>query len=166
MADGLFTRIARLFDVKAFQDLSVLIAGCGSGGGQVALQLAMSGVSNFVLVDMDTLEIENVIRHVCGIRYRGWAKTKALADVLKDRNPDIRIRPFDEDLLTWRSLRDEVESASVVVVGTDNEPSRYRLNQVCVETATPFTVGRVFTRGIGGEVYAYRPATGRMPGLP
>ena len=46
------------------------------------------------------------------------------------------------------------------MVGTDNEPSRYRLNETCVETATPFTVGRVFTRGIGGEVYSYRPGSG------
>ena len=42
-------------------------------------------------------------------------------------------------------------------MGTDNEPSRFRLNEVCVQTETPFTVGRVFTRGIGGEVYSYRP---------
>ena len=51
--------------MEAFRDLWVLIAGCGSGGGQVALQLVMSGVRKFILVDMDKLEIENVIRHVC-----------------------------------------------------------------------------------------------------
>ena len=157
MNDQLFARIDRLFDVGAFQDLSVLIAGCGSGGGQVAQQLVMSGVRQFVLVDKDELEVENVIRHVCGNRYLGWRKTAALADVLRDRNPKVQVREFDEDLLGWRGLEDEVASASVVVLGTDNEPSRYRINEVCVETATPFTVGRVFTRGIGGEVYAYRP---------
>ena len=156
----LFTRIERLFDVEAFADLPVLIAGCGSGGGQVALQLAMSGVRQFTLVDKDELEDENVIRHVCGIRYIGWRKTAAVADVLTDRNPRIEIREFDCDLMEWPELGEEVARASVVVVGTDNEPSRYRLNEVCVEKQTPFTVGRVFTRGIGGEVYSYRPGTG------
>ena len=159
MNDRLFARIDRLFDVGAFQDLSVVIAGCGSGGGQVAQQLVMSGVRNFVLVDKDKLEVENVIRHVCGNRYLGWRKATALADVLRDRNPKVQVREFDEDLLGWQGLEDEVASASVVVLGTDNEPSRYRVNEVCVKTATPFTVGRVFTRGIGGEVYAYRPGT-------
>ena len=158
--EGLFARVERLFDVEAFRDMWVLIAGCGSGGGQVALQLAMSGVRRFVLVDVDVLELENVIRHVCGLRYVGWRKTAALADVLRDRNPEVEVRAFDEDLLGWQGLEDEVERVSVVVIGTDNEPSRYRLNEVCVETATPFTVGRVFTRGIGGEVYSYRPGTG------
>ena len=156
---GLFTRVERLFDVEAFRDLWVLIAGCGSGGGQVALQLAMSGVRKFILVDMDKLEVENVIRHVCGLRYVGWRKTTALADVLRDRNPEVEIRAFDEDVLEWPGLEDEIERASVVVIGTDNEPSRYRLNEACVKAGTPFTVGRVFTRGIGGEAYAYRHGT-------
>ena len=157
MTDRLFARIERLFDVRAFKDLSVLIAGCGSGGGQVAQQLAMSGVRNFILVDKGEIEVENVIRHVCGLRYLGWQKTAALADVIRDRNPQVEVSMFDEDILRWRGLKDEVERASVVVVGTDNEPSRYRLNEVCVQTETPFTVGRVFTRGIGGEVYSYQP---------
>ena len=158
--DGLFARVERLFDVEAFKDMWVLIAGCGSGGGQVALQLAMSGVRKFILVDKEELAIENVIRHVCGLRYIGWRKTAALADVLRDRNPEVAVRTFDEDLLGWSGLEDAVELASVVVIGTDNEPSRYRLNEACVKAATPFTVGRVFTRGIGGEVYSYRPGTG------
>lgn len=157
MKDQLFARIERLFDVRAFADLWVLIAGCGSGGGQVAQHLAMSGVRKFILVDRDELEVENVIRHPCGLRYLGWRKTAALADVMKDRNPQVEVRMFDEDVLRWKGLEKEIEHATVVVVGTDNEPSRYRLNEVCVETRTPFTVGRVFTRGIGGEVYAYRP---------
>ena len=160
MKERLFARIERLFDVEAFEDLSVLIAGCGSGGGQVALQLAMSGVRKFVLADKDELEVENVIRHVCGLRYLGWRKTAALSDVLSDRNPQVEIKEFHGDLMDWPELTEEVERSSVVVVGTDNEPSRYRLNEICVQTATPFTVGRVFTRGIGGEVYSYRPRTG------
>ena len=160
MQERLFVRIERLFDVEAFTEASVFIAGCGSGGGQVALQLVMSGVRKFVLLDKDQLEPENVIRHVCGIRYLGMRKTAALADVLRDRNPQVEVKEVDEDLLGWRGLQDEVERASIVVIGTDNEPSRYRLNEVCVDTKTPFTVGRVFTRGIGGEVYAYRPGSG------
>lgn len=160
MSDRLFARIRPLFDVGAFDDATVMIAGCGSGGGQVALQLAMSGVKQFILVDHDKLEAENVIRHVCGIRYLGWQKTAALADALRDRNPQVEAREVDVDVLEWASLREQVERATVVVVGTDNEPSRYRLNEVCVETLTPFTIGRVFTRGIGGEVFAFRPGLG------
>jgi molybdopterin/thiamine biosynthesis adenylyltransferase len=160
MTDPLFARIEQLFDVGAMSKARVLVAGCGSGGGAVALQLAMSGVKNFALADNDTLDIENVIRHVCGRRYVGQRKVAALADVLLDRNPSLEITPLDEDLETWSGLDVEVNRADVVILATDNEPTRYRLNQSCVAAKKPFVIGKVFTRGIGGEVFGYRPHAG------
>ena len=158
--DRFFSRVSKLFDVQAFAHLRVLIAGCGSGGGQVASELVMSGVKNFVLVDNDVLEPENVIRHVCGIRYLGQKKTEALSDVLKDRNPLAKVQNCNADLLSWDGLEAEIQQADVVVLATDNEPSRYRVNEICVNKRVPFVVGRVFTRGIGGEAFAYRPGQG------
>ena len=160
MEDRLFSRISGLFDVHAFEDVRVLIAGCGSGGGQVALQLVMSGVKDFVLIDNDVLEPENIIRHVCGIRYLGQKKIEALGDVLRDRNPQVNIRGYDVDILAWDRLETAVRKSDAVILATDNEPSRYRINEICVATRTPFAVGRVFTRGIGGEAFSYRPEGG------
>ena len=37
--DAAFSRLAKLFDVGLLKDARVLIAGCGSGGSQVTLQL-------------------------------------------------------------------------------------------------------------------------------
>jgi hypothetical protein len=159
-ADRTFERIDALFDLSFFKDIKVLIAGCGSGGGSVALQLVMSGVKNFVLIDEDTIGVENVIRHVCGRRYVGWKKVAALADVLKDRNPEVDIRSIDANLMKFPGLGDEILQSDVVILATDNEPTRYLLNQLCVEHKKPFIVGKVFTRGIGGEVFAYRPGEG------
>jgi molybdopterin/thiamine biosynthesis adenylyltransferase len=160
MTDPLFSRIEQLFDIGAMSKARVLIAGCGSGGGAVALQLAMSGLKNFALADNDTLDIENVIRHVCGRRYVGQRKVAALADVLLDRNPNLEITLLDHDLETWSGLDAEVDRTDVVILATDNEPTRYRLNQCCVAAKKPFVIGKVFTRGIGGEVFAYRPHAG------
>lgn len=158
--DRLFARIQNLFDVDAFSNLRVLIAGAGSGGSQVALQLGLSGVRHFSLIDKDELEVENVIRHVCGIRYLGQRKVDALRDVLLDRNPEIEARPYHEDIETWDGLEAEVRQSDVVVLATDNDATRYQLNQLCVDNQTPFVVGRVFTRGIGGDVFTYRPGSG------
>src|SRR5262249_54342184 len=137
-----------------------LIAGCGSGGSQVALQLAMSGIRRFALFDRDVLEAENVIRHACGGRYVGQRKVDALADGLLGRNPTIEIEKHEADLMECADLAEHVQRSSVVVLATDNEPTRYRLNQFCVDGQKPFVVGRVFTRGIGGEVFSYRPGEG------
>lgn len=57
-------------------------------------------------------------------------------------------------------LADDIGRASVVVLATDNEPTRYAINEICVANKVPFVVGRVFTREIGGEVFAYRPEVG------
>jgi molybdopterin/thiamine biosynthesis adenylyltransferase len=156
----LFERIERLYDVGVIGQAKVLVAGCGSGGSQVSLQLAMSGIRNFALYDNQTLGEENVIRHACGLRYVGWNKTEAVADLLKDRNPDIKAELHNMDLMTVPDLEDRVSDASIVILATDNDPSRYRLNEACLRTSTPFVAGRVFTRGIGGEVFAYRPKEG------
>jgi molybdopterin/thiamine biosynthesis adenylyltransferase len=155
--DQLFARIAPLFDVGLLGDARVLIAGCGSGGGQVALQLAMAGIRKFSLFDSDILEPENVIRHVCGRRYLGQLKVDALADVLLDRNPGLEIERHSGDLMVCADLAEHVRRSSVVVLSTDNDRTRYRLNQLCVENKIPFAIGKVFTRGIGGEVFNYRP---------
>jgi molybdopterin-synthase adenylyltransferase len=155
--DPAFARLAGLFDVGLLGDAKVLIAGCGSGGSQVALQLVMSGIRNFTLIDNDVLEIENVIRHACGRRYLGQRKVDALEDLLRDRNPEIAVAKHDVDLMSEAGLAELIRNSSVVVLATDNDATRYKVNQLCVELAKPFVTGRVFTRGIGGEVFAYHP---------
>jgi molybdopterin-synthase adenylyltransferase len=158
--DRTFARIAALFDIEQFADVRVLIAGCGSGGSAVALALAMSGIRNFTLIDRDTLEVENVIRHACGRRYLGAKKVHALTDVLLDRNPSASISAIDADLMSYSPLAAEIARSDVTVLATDNDSTRYLVNELCVNSRVPFVVGRVFTRGIGGEVFAYRPPEG------
>jgi len=160
MNDRTFERIESLFDIASFANVRVLVAGCGSGGASVALQLVMSGIRNFTLIDNDILGPENVIRHVCGLRYIGQKKVDAVADVLLDRNPKTNITKIDADIMSHPGLASEIAMADVVVLATDNEPTRYAVNDLCVRNRIPFVVGRVFTRGIGGEVFAYRPPDG------
>jgi len=158
--DRTFERIESLFDVELFEPVKVLILGCGSGGASVALQLVMSGIRNFTLMDRDVLGPENVIRHVCGSTFVGRKKVDAVAEVLRDRNPKVNIETIDCDILNYPRLAAEIVEADVVVLATDNEPSRFVVNEICVRNNIPFVVGRVFTRGIGGEVFAYRPENG------
>jgi hypothetical protein len=158
--DRIFERIESLFDIELFEDVKVLVLGCGSGGASVALQLVMSGIRNFTLMDRDLLGPENVIRHVCGRSFIGRKKVDAVADVLRDRNPNVDVATIDGDIMNCQNLAVEIIKADVVVLATDNEPSRYTVNEICVQNNIPFVVGRVFTRGIGGEVFAYRPASG------
>ncbi len=158
--DKTFERIKSLFDIQLFAPVKVLVAGCGSGGGSVALQLVMSGIRNFVLIDKDTLGPENVIRHVCGKKFVGKKKTDALEEIFLDRNPSVKVKKIEADLMSFPGLETEIKECDVVVLATDNEPTRYKINEICVKNDVPFVVGRVFTRGIGGEVFNFRPGSG------
>ena len=160
--DRTFERIESLFDIKLFADVRVLVGGCGSGGASVALNLVMSGIRNFTLIDRDVLGPENVIRHVCGRSFIGKKKVDAVAEVLRDRNPNVNIATIDADIMNYPNIASEIIKSDVVVLATDNEPSRYAINEICVQNGIPFVVGRVFTRGIGGEVFAYRPPWRRV----
>lgn len=159
-SDRTFERIASLFDIQQFAPVKVLVAGCGSGGGTVALQLVMSGIQNLTLLDHDVIGPENVIRHVCGRSFIGKRKVDALAELLSDRNPNANIHRVEANIMTSPDVEKLVLGSDVVVVATDNEPSRYKVNEICVRHGIPFVVGRVFTRGIGGEVFSYKPPSG------
>lgn len=158
----IFERINKLYDISILRDKTVFIVGCGSGGGNVALQLAMSGVGSFILIDNDVLAYENVIRHVCGIRYIGMKKIDALEEVLMDRNPNLHIKKIDSNVMEMNptDIEADVKNSAVIVIATDNEPSRYFMNDICVREGVPHVTARVFTRGIGGEVFAYWPEEG------
>ena len=158
--DRTFKRIDSLFDIDLFAPVKVLIAGCGSGGGNVAIQLVMAGIRNFALLDYDALEPENVIRHVCGRSFIGEKKVDALTRVLEDRNPNIKVKKIEADIMSYPAIEKEIADCDVVVLATDNEPSRYKINELCVRNCVPFVVARVFTRGIGGEVFSFRPDAG------
>src|ERR1700682_2603854 len=128
--DRTFERIESLFDIELFKQVKVLVLGCGSGGASVALQLVMSGIRNFTLMDRDLLGPENVIRHVCGRGFVGRKKVEAVADVLRDRNPRANVETIDGDILTFPHIAAEIVDSDVVVLATDNEPSRYWANEM------------------------------------
>jgi len=81
-----FDRVERLIgsdNLGLLKTKRVGVVGLGSGGGFVALTLAMSGVGKFVLVDDDILENTNIARHVADSRYIGRPKAEAVAELIR-----------------------------------------------------------------------------------
>lgn len=69
----------------------VLLAGCGSVGGYLALELARAGVLELTLVDADVLSVENTFRHVLGREHWGHKKTEALKTAIEAKLPYTRV---------------------------------------------------------------------------
>lgn len=67
----------------------VVIVGCGSLGGWIALTLVQSGVGSLVMVDPETMTTANAGRHVLGVDAFTAPKVVALAARLKRQFPDL-----------------------------------------------------------------------------
>lgn len=153
-------RVEQLFGAENLQTLArkrVGIVGLGSGGGFVALSLAMSGITNFVLFDDDKLEAGNVVRHVCDLRYVGWNKAVAVADLIRHRNPDAQI-----DVREGRVEQhlDALDGLDLLIVAVDGENAKFAINEACLERHLLAIYAGVYERGEGGDVVIIRPYEG------
>lgn len=138
---------------------SVLVIGLGSGGFPVFQQLAQSGVSRFVAVDPDDLDEANLLKHPGLRRDIGRPKVDLAAEWLHDRHPAAEIACVRADVfdLERSRLLELVDQSDIVVSATDSNAARHFINDLCIEAATPMTVGAVFRGGVGGSVLIYRP---------
>ena len=153
-------RVERLIGKQNLAHLAgqrVAIIGLGSGGGFVALSLAMSGVGHFILVDDDTLEPANVVRHVADARDVGRPKAEAVADLIRRRNPqaeiETRVGRLEHNL-------DVLDRVDLVISAVDGEGPKYVLNQACLERRLPAVYAGVYERGEGGDVVVIHPYEG------
>jgi molybdopterin/thiamine biosynthesis adenylyltransferase len=135
----------------------VAIVGLGSGGGSVALSLAMSGVGKFVLIDDDVLETGNVVRHVADLRYVDQPKVDAIADLIRQRNPNVEIETRAGRI---EQHMDALDSVDLLVVAVDGENAKYVLNQVALERNLTAVYAGVYERGEGGDVVVIYPYDG------
>lgn len=144
-------------NLKLLAEKRVGVVGLGSGGGFVALNLAMSGIGHFVLVDDDELEVGNIVRHVADHRYVGWNKAKAVANLIRYRNPkatvDVREGRIEQHM-------DALDDLDVLVVGVDGEQVKYILNEACLKRRLTAIYAGVYERGEGGDVVLIRPYDG------
>ncbi|GMV23558.1 MAG: molybdenum cofactor biosynthesis protein MoeB [Acidimicrobiia bacterium] len=122
----------------------VLLVGLGGLGSPAALYLAAAGVGTLGLVDYDIVDATNLHRQVIhGTPDVGRSKLQSAAERLTAINPDVRLELHDEafDASNARRL---VEAYDIVLDGTDNFPTRYLVNDVCVMTRTPNVYGSIF----------------------
>ncbi len=71
---------------------TVLVAGCGAVGSFALEALARAGVGHIIAVDCDTVGLSNINRQIIATESTlGQHKTTAVANRLRDINPDIRV---------------------------------------------------------------------------
>ena len=146
---------------------SVLLIGTGGLGSPVALYLAAAGVGHIGLVDYDVVDFSNLQRQVIhGSSTIDQLKVESARQRMLDLNPDIDVQIYNEAFTSENAMR-IAEDYDILIDGTDNFPTRYLVNDVCVlpvliPRATPTRAGAFLRRGgrIGRITWYHRHPPG------
>ena len=122
----------------------VLCVGAGGLGSPAALYLAAAGVGTIGIVDFDDVDLSNLQRQILhGTKDIGRDKLDSARDRLHDINPRIEIE-LHKCRFSSENASQLVTRYDVVVDGSDNFPTRYLSNDVCVFARKPNVYGSVF----------------------
>ena len=89
------------FNPNQFNDV-IHIIGCGSVGSTVAELLARFGLTNIYLYDFDVVEEHNLVNQMFTTKDLYKLKTQQTFEHMKEINPDIEVKLFDEG---WNGQR-------------------------------------------------------------
>ena len=154
----------------------VLCIGAGGLGSPVALYLAAAGIGKIGLVDFDDVDLSNLQRQILhGTKDIGRKKLDSARDRLHDANPNTDVE-LHRCRFTSQNAVDLVSHYDIVIDGSDNFPTRYLSNDVCVWASKPNIYGSIFRFDGQSTVFAphlsgpcYRclfpepPAAGSVP---
>jgi molybdopterin/thiamine biosynthesis adenylyltransferase len=140
------------------EDKAVAIIGIGSIGSAAAEALAGYGVRRLFLIDDERLSEHNFARHRVPESHLGRYKATAMADVLIQRDPQMRPEAlvlnviYDAD-----QIRPVINEADVVLVATDGVDSRRAANHLTRRASKPVVLACVLEDGAYGEILRIRP---------
>lgn len=152
----------------------VLCIGAGGLGSPVTMYLAAAGVGTLGIVDADIVEESNLQRQLLhGTRDLGRRKLDSARDRLQDINPQVQIEGHAVRFTSANAM-ELVSQYDVVIDGTDNFPTRYLSNDVCVFLKKPNIYGSilrfegqcgVFAPHLGAPCYRCMSPQPPKPGL-
>ena len=123
---------------------SVLCIGAGGLGSPIALYLAAAGIGRIGLVDADVVDFSNLQRQILhGTKDVGRKKLNSARDRIREINPNIQVDLYDA-LFRSDNAMEIAQNYDIVIDGTDNFPTRYLSNDVCVFLKKPNVYGSIF----------------------
>jgi sulfur-carrier protein adenylyltransferase/sulfurtransferase len=136
----------------------VLCIGAGGLGSPAALYLTAAGIGTLGLVDADRVDASNLQRQILyGTDDVGKPKLEKARARLLEINPNIEIVRHDARL-TSANATEIIAPYDLVIDGSDNFPTRYLSNDVCVFARKPNIYGSVFR--FEGQASVFAPHLG------
>jgi len=136
----------------------VLCIGAGGLGSPAAVYLAAAGMGTIGIVDFDDVDLSNLQRQILhGTKDIGRDKLESARDRLHDINPEIDVQ-LHKCRFSSENAPQLVSGYDVIVDGSDNFPTRYLSNDVCVLARKPNVYGSVFR--FEGQTTVFAPHLG------
>ncbi|MCO4780699.1 MAG: tRNA threonylcarbamoyladenosine dehydratase [Candidatus Cloacimonetes bacterium] len=127
----------------------VMVIGLGGVGGFAAESICRAGVGKMTIVDGDTVDLSNKNRQLIALdSTEGQNKAHALANRLKDINPDLKINIVDEylDITNMRDLLNR--EYDFLIEAIDTVAPKFHVIKQSYENRRPF----VSAMGAGGKL--------------
>ncbi|MCF2502282.1 HesA/MoeB/ThiF family protein [Dyadobacter sp. CY107] len=121
----------------------VLVVGAGGLGCPVLQYLVAAGVGNIGIVDDDIVDITNLHRQILySAADIGKSKVLTAIEKLNVQNPFVRLTPH-QVRLQEDNVKEIIADYDLVIDGSDNFPTRYLVNDACVELYKPLIFGSI-----------------------
>jgi molybdopterin/thiamine biosynthesis adenylyltransferase len=154
-------RQRRTPELIGLEHARVLIVGAGSLGSPLTFELAKAGVERLTVIDPDSFDVNNSVRHVLPVTYAGWNKAEAVAENARLLNPFAAVVPHAFLVKgggpNARTLRQLIEDAAVVVDTTGSNTAVRVLQRLCIAAPRPLVVVGLTGGGYGGSIRVGRP---------
>jgi len=158
--EGRFARLELIewWDQPRLAAARVVVIGAGALGNELLKNLALLGVGNVLVADLDRIENSNLSRSVL---YRaadcGKLKAEVAAERARDIYPDMKTQPFHGNVVYDLGLG-IYRWADVILGGLDNREARVAINRGAARA------GRVWIDGaierLDGVARVFDPAVG------
>lgn len=159
-----FSRTKGILESSKMIRKKAVIVGCGSGGSFIALELAKSGLGNFLLADNDVFGYHNISRHQCGIYDVGKRKVDALKERILAVNPYAQVFVYNDMIqkIYEGELDSFIDNNTIILSCGDNRASAHYCNYLSEKYNVPFIAAGAGHRASTGEIFYYIPNT-NMP---
>ena len=152
----LATRMPNKDNYEFLRKKKVSIIGCGSGGSKDAEYLVKSGVGRIVLIDDDTLQTENILRHSCQLDDLSIEKVYAVKNMLRKINPFVDVQTLRQNLDVIDTKTDElIRDSDLIIVATASNEELF--NEYAFSRGIPAIYSKVYPMGFGGEIIRIIP---------
>ena len=129
---------------KRLKAASVLCVGTGGLGSPLLLYLAAAGIGRIGIVDFDVVDHSNLHRQIIhGTSWVGKPKIESAKARILEINPTCQVDLYETRISAENAMA-IAEPYDLVIDGTDNFPTRYLVNDVCVLQNKPNVYGSIF----------------------